>query len=926
MSAPDTSAPLPEGVALAPLMQQPFQHRGPWWNGLVRVVLSVRDPDDLDANGTVAWDRVTPRDLDAPVTEDALRAWLSTKPARPIVRHLGWLFDVRDPQAVTREALVRIAAEVHPDALIDILGGSPPNDPVEHALYPVAGAAFGAACARQLAQQPHTSFYSALTVCSDEACAAYLRGAASAMRPYELSQVGRVVHERASVSDDLRAAYGEALVQVVSRLTNKDARELYIFTPLADAKSLEEALRAATKRPKLWSRLVLLTCVQGTAQGAAALAAMLDDKKLAGHAAAALASMGEVGTKATATWLTAQPPKPSRGAPLARTIVAIPPCEPSLWAGEQYALPRFGRSPRDDLRSAAPREVLNPAKTPLATLDAALQTQPAEDLLTPDGWADLLQIIAIDPQLSNVARAWHRADARGLLGRGHDSAAMMAALDALRWDCAITRVHGAHAWGIGHVLLWAGAGRDVFQHAIARYELAAVRDVLGAREQHFTKALDLVRPPWAPTIRCLLTHYGAHRNETAWLGPPPVLATLAAPDTSVELAAPTADLWIVGRVEGATRFTLRFRGDVVVTVDVAAERWEVSGAAHANGATPPLDASRGVRFAVETARDVMYLGVDGAIVHGAIQGLPAKVAPVTVAADGEGARVSSLTLHAKYTVKACEAAGALFDDLANAQGYTEVAGLRTPQAARCLAACALLLDEGDAAKAKGALLAMSGGEFEPWKAFARGGTAPATTSPETAPAAKTATTEDVAPTAFTVRSFEDVVRVFHDAKLGVKARSRKPAVFRRGQIERGTLEYATFSPKPEAEDWSARTAVPYAALYLGEELPSFDEPRYFVDAVADLPALCQKGRGTRAEVSYVLDAERYIIASMRVTPPPGYDDWSVWNVAVAAWKVDEGWAWGILEGAPEALLPLLGMRALPAKVEWKSLSSALGNW
>lgn len=944
------SAPLPESAPLASLMSQSAKLRGAHWDALVRVVLSVRSPDDLDAQGEVTWDRVTPRDLDAPVTEDAVRAWLSTKPPRSAVRHLGWLFDVRDPRAVTREALVRMAAELHPDALVELLGGSPSRDPIELPLYAVAGEAFGAACARQLVATPYAGFSSAMGVCADAACAAYLRGAASVMNPHELGQTALRIFQRPTVSDDTRVAYGEALVTVVAKLTNKSAREIYLYTRLLDAKHIEAALRASTKRPKVFSRLVLLAASQGTAQGASALAALLDDKKLAGHAAAALASMGTAGAKAAATWLDAQPSKTTRGATLARTLAAIPSTEQSLWAGDLRALPRFGRDPREDLRTAAPSEAPLRERTPLATIEAALTEPPAEDLLSPDGWADLLQLIAIDPWLNNVSYAWRRANARGLLGRGNDPAAMMSALDAIRWDCAVTRSASPHNWGIGHVLLWAGAGRDVYQHAIARFELSNVLDYLGSREQQFAKALDLVRPRWAQSIQCLLRHYGSNRNETAWLGAPPVLAELTAPGASVELAAPTADLWITGTVEGATRFTLRFRGDVTVTVDVAAERWEVSGAVSASGATPPLDAARGVRFAVETARDLMYLGIDGAIVNGAISKLPSKVAPVAVTAEGDGAAVTSLTLRAKYTVRACEAAATLFDDLDNAQGYTEVAGLQTPAAAHCLAACALLLDEAQASNAKAALLTMKGDGLDAWKDLARDGVAlaaleeepapaktkgrkkksePAETPSEKAPEKVTPApvAEVLAPTEFTVRSFEDVVRAFHDARPGVKAKSKKPAVFKRGQIARGDLEYATFSPKPETEDWSARTAVPWPALYLGDEAPSFDEPKYFIDAVADLPALCQKGRGTRAEVSCALVEGSYIVVEMSVQPPEnGYDDWNEWYIVAASWKVDEGWATAIMEGRPDALLPYIGMRALPAQVEWTKFSYPVGNW
>jgi hypothetical protein len=911
-----TSQPLPADASLADVMRRLLSLRAVHWDALVRAVLSVRAPDDLDARGDIVWDRVTPRDLEVPVTEASLRAWLSTAPPRVAVRWLGWLFDVRDPRAVTREDLVRLVAELYPDALVELFGGSPPHDPLVRGLYTIAGDRLGESCARALVANPHNGFCTTMQLATEGACVAYLRGTTEVMSPHEFGQLGHHLLKRSSVSEAVRAAYGEALVALVKRLTNKHAPELWVFTPLVDAKPLEEALRASTKRPKVWARLVTLVCAQGLPQGAKALAAMLGDKKLAGHAAAALASMGEVGANAARAWLDTQGAKPSRGAELARLLAALPPCATSLWAGDLYALPRFGRSPREDLFEAPLSVTTRHPPTPLAVLEAALGEKPVSDLLSPEGWADLLQIIALDPQLTNVAHAWQKAHARGLLGRGANPAAMLAALDTLHWDAVTTRHYPATSWGIGWVLLWAHAGRDVFRHAAARFELSAVVSYLGARERHFTKPLTELEPSWAPSMLCLLRHYGSERHETAWLGAPPVLAALTTPGATVELAAPSADLWIVGEVSRATRFTVTFRGNVALTVDVAAERWKVSGPAKAEGATPPLDAARGVRFAIETARDAAYVGIDGAIVHGALSKLPSKVASVTVSVEGEGAQVTSLTLHAKYTARAAEAVGELFSDLDAAQGYTEVAGQRSPEAAHCLAACALLLDEARATMARDALATMKGDGLDVWQRLGRDGVK------VEAPSAKPA----AAPTEFTVRSFEDVVRVFHDARMGVKAKSKKPAEFKRGQIERGDLEYASYGPKPAAEDWGARTAVPWPAVYLGEEAPDFDEVRYFVDALAALPALCRKGRGTHADVACVRAKGRYAIASMELMPAnEEYDD-GPWRVVGAAWKVDEGWAWALFEGPDEAILPLLGMKVLPPRVEWARADVTVGNW
>jgi len=651
--------------------------------------------------------------------------------------------------------------------------------------------------------------------------------------------------------------------------------------------------------------------------------------------------MGEEGARAARALLDAAGAKPTAATELARTLLSLPPVTHPLWAGDQWSMPRFGRDPRIDLRTpsgASPTKRHEP--TPLAAIERAITERPGPDLLPPEGWADLIQLLALDPYLLDLPRAHERALAAGRLGLGADPDALCAALDAMRWTVVLTKHHPAQGWGLGWALLWAGAGREVFVHAIARFELCRVADVLGSREYQFGNALKERRPPWAPSVETLLRHYGASRDETAWRGPPAVLSTLGAPSAEVELTAPSTDLWILGCVRGASRFTVRLRKHVTLTVDVAAERWTVSTPEPFHGATPPLDASRGVRFAVEIVRTGMYVGLDGALIHGAFTELDQDEGPLRVTAEGDGALVTELELREKFTARASEAAGALFVALDSAQGYTEVAGQRSPAAAHCLAAAALLLDEPRASLARAALLTMEGEAVEPWKQRVRDGApAPAAPEPEAKKARKgtkakavdeapAAVTDVAAPTVFASRSFEDVVRVLHDLRLGVKARSRKPAVLRRGQTEHGDYEYASFSPSPASEDWGARAAVPYPTVYLSDEAPPLDDIEAFVDELSRLPGLCSKGRGTSADVRYCLDGDRFLVASLQLIPSGDDDYGPMWSdVLAAAWRVDEGWCWALLEGDEEPLRKLIGVQALPPQVEWKQRRRVtVGNW
>ena len=873
----------------------------------------------------------------------SLRAWASTHPDPAAVRAMAARFDVRDPGPVTREQLVRLAAELHPDALVDLLPSMVAPDPLEQPLYALAGEALGAACARRKLASPEGLYAGVLQLATVEAQGAYLRDALPAIHAYEVRELGRWLSPHASsLPDWIKQAYAAALVACVPRLQKHERDSLFPYAALLDAAGVEALLRATAKRAGQFELALARVVAQGHPQCADGVAALLSDKKLGRVAAAALASMGAEGARAARGLLDAAGSKPTAATELARAIVSLPPASQPLWAGEQWSLPRFGRDPRIDLRApsgVAPTRVHEP--TPLAAIERAVAESPGRDLLPPEGWADLIQLLALDPSLTHLPRAYERALNAGRLGLGADPDALTAALDAMRWNLSITRHHPSHGWGLGWALLWAGAGRSVFVHAIARFELCRASNVLGAREYQFSNALKELRPPWAPSVETLLRHYGANRDETVWRGPPAVLASLGAPSAEVELPTPSTDLWVLGCVRDASRFTVRLRKYVTLTVDVAAERWTVSTPEPFHGATPPLDASRGVRFAVEMVRSGMYVGIDGALIHGAFTELDEDEGPLRVTAEGDGALVTELELREKFTARASEAAGALFVALDSAQGYTEVAGQRSPAAAHCLAAAALLLDEPRASLARAALLSMEGDAFEPWRQRVRDGALAPVAAPE--PEAKKArkgtkakaadegpavVTDVVAPTAFALRSFEDVVRVLHDLKLGVKARSKKPAVLRRGQTDQGDYEYASFAPSPASEDWSARSAVPYPVVYLSEETPPLDDIEAFVDELSRLPGLCSKGRGTSADVRYCLDGDRFLVAALQVIPGGDDDYGPMWSdVLAAAWRVDEGWCWALLEGDEEPLRRLIGVQALPPQVEWKRASRiTLGNW
>jgi len=186
---------------------------------------------------------------------------------------------------------------------------------------------------------------------------------------------------------------------------------------------------------------------------------------------------------------------------------------------------------------------------------------------------------------------------------------------------------------------------------------------------------------------------------------------------------------------------------------------------------------------------------------------------------------------------------------------------------------------------------------------------------------------DALPLTFGVRSFEDVVRVFEAMRLTGKSRSKKPPALHRGPTATGRFTFASFNPKGAEEDWGARTAVPWPAVYLGAEEPAFKELRYFIEQVAELPALCRKGRGTWARGEHHAAPGEFAVATLCVFPSDDGDDAFMYEVFVAAWRVTEGWAWALTGTSLDDLARLVGVRAFPPQVEWAKFDRVVvGDW
>lgn len=903
------------------LLQQSAPRRAAHWSSLVRVVLSVT-PADVDPDGAVRWSALTLRDLDAPVTREALAAWLATRPPAGALTMLHRLFDPRVPAELPWETLLEVTREVHPEGLVSLVP-SPHTDPFDPLRAQHAGLALADALAAAKRRYPDANYASHLRWADEATQARYLDLAAELLGHHEFAELGRHLARCAAVSDATRAAYAKALGATVAKLPKREAGWLLAFTRLVSADDLARVIQGPAKNVAIPERLMGIVAAQGFAHGADALAATLDHKKLGAHAALCLATMGERGVEAVHRQKD-KGLKTDAGRARAAALTDTPAAPGSLWDGEWYGFPRFGRGVDEDLLPSAtwPATPAFPP-TPVEALEAAVREKANAALLPPTGWADLLQIVAVDPHLGDIPAAWELARRLGRLGHGAHRDALVAALDLIPWSACLTTRHPVTDVGVGHALLWAGCDLAVFRHAIARHQSCGAGNWIGSLARHFDRPLKDARPPWADPIAALLWFHNATIHANAWQGAPRRLAALDAPAPRAQLDAADTAMWIHATVEGATRATLRLRGTVVITVDLPSARWSVTGASAAQGSTAPLDPGAPLRLAVETARDGMYLGINGALVHGAFMKLPMTVAPVEVVAEGDGARVTSFTLHEKSTAREAEAVEALLRAPDDAQGYTEVAGQRSPTAARLLAVIARLGDEARAKLAADALATMKSPALAIW-------TAPRGDAPQIAsklPAAPDTPATEL-PLTFTARSWDDVVRTFEAMALTGKTRGKKPPTLHRGQTESGRHAFASFNPKAAKEDWGARKAVPSPAVYLGDEAPDFTEVKYFVEQLCDLPGLCQKGRGVTARVSHVVEKGRFVVAALEVILPEDGDDGDfLFWVHAAAWKVTEGWAWALTETPLDDIARLLGLRALPPQVQWTTTAKVtVGNW
>src|SRR5262249_47556177 len=153
--------------------------------------------------------------------------------------------------------------------------------------------------------------------------------------------------------------------------------------------------------------------------------------------------------------------------------------------------------------------------------------------------------------------------------------------------------------------------------------------------QHFGRGLPHHYPSaWADSVRALLEYLASGRWEVKPSEQPARLFALSEsepPRSAIELPGAWGDAWLRGQAVRARHIRIGLRGGVTVGIDVARQRWSLDGlgSKRHEGATPPLRAEA-VAFALEMAGEMLQVGVAGAIVGRAFEGLPQATGPLRV--------------------------------------------------------------------------------------------------------------------------------------------------------------------------------------------------------------------------------------------------------------------------------------------------------
>jgi hypothetical protein len=662
-----------------------------------------------------------------------------------------------------------------------------------------------------------------------------------------------------AIAEHVPEIYTELAVACIGAATADDARKLGIRTGALDTPQLERILEAAREAPDLYPQV----CEQVAMSGEPAAAA----EALAGELEA-----GGVFADTAAMWLTFLG-EPGRLAArktdgeLAGQIAAIPAARRVLFNYYFSSSPvQFFHADRmrlgDDLESGEPTFEPIEADAVVKTLSGSRR----RGALEAHEWIDLLHVVNAGEitlwdtpaTAEKVARDAHQmALGAGKLGRGVELASLRDAIDDFDFSntsIAIGDDSNGPSFGLMHFLLAADAPEEALWHAIGA--LHRVELSSPEKETHFTEPIEA----WAGDELAYLDIYaqGAGKPGSGKFGPEPVLAEVEDAGTVWEWEEPITEFRLVCELHGASRWSLTMRDGHEVSGEVLPGPDPFELVVQATGGVVEVG-SAGIRTErTDVAPEAGTLGFE------------TDAERVDIVLQDAWERDLSMHLTSVVQFGARDKIGELVDR-------------PTPEVAQLLAGIAAFHPEEVVREDALSAVASFGDVGQPF--------------------VEALAAEPVEPKGFEVRPFEDAIEPIRDRGLLLELED----------IEDGRPKEMSRRARVDL-DWTH--GIDGSAVYLQEG----DRGEVYItsaDALADVfvPEKVLHDEETTF-AGTIADGDNWRLIIIRELKSFHTDEPIYTNVALGAWRVDEGVAVAIWSGERALLAEVIGLPAWPAQDRW----------
>ena len=887
---------------------------------LMRVVMAVQPNEHIGDEGrTIAWGAVEVDDLNEPITRGELEAWFQSDPHQKCVQTMSYLLDPMRKQRPTYAEALEVCAQVAPHHIQHLLPSSMrlAHLPTQHMLKGL-GASLGRALGIASQQKGSLVGRDFIAYASPEGVLEYLERCREILRPSDLHELMRALPEDLDLSMRAREVYTEIFIELRDHEQLEERRSTYrIATHWLDAEQIARIIRANDASMERVRWLMASSTTHGHIQVFEAFGLLLGHHEIGKEAALYLALLGEQGRHIARRILDDE--DADEGGRVRAEIILEhePPKHPhseralSPLAGQFIKAPRFGYDPEEAILSPQAEVPEAGAPTPREELEAvyAERTNFTAETLSPDGWIDLLWVLTFSANYHDKTHAYDRALEQGVLGRGATRDQLIRVIDWLDWGGTA----GPQREGYGHLLLWAGADREVFEHALARFQQAQCRNVVGAIAKHFSDPLEESDVAWAkPMSRIIFQHRFMRQNPFHALDAPRSFAS-AQGEGSVSLTTP-GDVWLTGSVEGADTAEVALRDGIVWHLNITDHTFRVTGLPDTVEGTLPPATAKEWSFTAEIHKNRAILGVNGVIVeHAKIEDLPVIDAQDSVSMEvalPEGDRCE-LVAHEKFSETLSKHTLQGLNDLQDVQEYAEIAAMCTPVAAYTLYVLSQLSPFEASREAAMRQLCELGELAEPFL-----GEVP----------------EPQGPAPLDVVSFNVLIERMKQAREGADVHHGTDLE----QTPYGTERWASYDALEQGEPETGPDETPVLDVLClvktdragdDEYVPFYisDNPQDMIVDFVSFEAHVGWYQGSASGDVYT-DEERRLALMDLSLEGPDYGGWpSFGRCILAFWPCDEGWVYACWGGSRQKLQHVMGLQMWPTQLEWRSIEGYLGH-